>query len=66
MGYQEYRIWFSDGSYDKQRVVLFALNHEEAIISAQARRIKRCLDYTVFSVELFNMLSGKYLPVKYL
>ena len=44
-------VWFANENYDPQPEKLVASNASAAIILAQARRIKKGLDYTVCKVE---------------
>ena len=49
MNGKEFRIWFSDGTYEPQMVLVWAISEEQAIILAQAERIKAACDYTLHS-----------------
>ena len=46
-----YKVWFTNGNYDRQSELVGGFNAGEAIILAQAIRIKEGKDYTVESVE---------------
>ena len=46
-----YIIWFANGNYKPQSVVKTAFNQHEALILAQAERIKNGLDYTLHKIE---------------
>ena len=47
----KYIVWFSNCNYKKQGVTVFALSQNDALILAQAERIKEGLDYTLNSIE---------------
>lgn len=51
MKYTNFNVWFSDGSYEPQKVFIAALTRHQAKILAQAERIKGGLDYTVFKID---------------
>lgn len=46
----KYIVWFSNGNYPEQPVEVFAFNQQEALILAQAERIKEGEDYTLSSI----------------
>ena len=46
-----YIVWFSNVNYKPQPVTVHALNQNDALILAQAERIKEGLDYTLFKIE---------------
>lgn len=47
----KYIVWFSNENYEPQSVTVKALNQNDALILAQAERIKNGLDYTLFKIE---------------
>ncbi len=47
----KFTIWFSNGDYDAQMVIVHALSEEQARILAQAERIKAGCDYTICNIE---------------
>lgn len=47
----EYIVWFSNENYDPQYVEVSALNQGDALILAQAERIKEGLDFTLLKIE---------------
>lgn len=47
----KFTVWFSNGNYDLQPVTVMAFNQQEAIILAQADRIKNGLDYTLHHID---------------
>lgn len=47
-----YMVWFSNENYNPQGVSVEALNQGEALILAQAERIKDGLDYTLHKIEV--------------
>jgi len=46
----KFTIWFSNGDYDAQMVIVHALSEEQARILAQAERIKAGCDYTICNI----------------
>lgn len=46
-----FTVWFTDGTYLSQSIHVMAANDSDAIIIAQAERIKRGLDHTFHKVE---------------
>ena len=46
-----YEVWFSNENYEPQREIVAALNQNDALILAQAERVKRGLDYTLDSIK---------------
>jgi len=50
MKHIQFIVWFSDSSYDPQKVEVWALTKEQAVILAQAERIKAGDDYTLHSI----------------
>jgi hypothetical protein len=46
-----YIVWFSNGNYSPQPVMVNALNQNDALILAQAERIKENLDYTLYEIK---------------
>lgn len=46
-----YNVWFSNANYTPEKVVVCALNAEDAVILAKAKRIKQGLDKTLYSIE---------------
>ena len=52
MKHTKFIIWFSDGTYDPQKVEEWAFNEEQAVILAKANRIKAGSDYTVRCIEV--------------
>ena len=51
MKLKKYIVWFSNENYAPQKVKVLAFNQNEALILAQARRIKDGLDYTLHKIE---------------
>jgi len=47
----EYEVWFSNENYPPQREIVMAFNQNDALILAQAARIKQGLDYTLDSIK---------------
>lgn len=47
----KYYVWFSNENYDPQYVEVYALNQNDALILAQAERIKDGLDRTLLKIE---------------
>lgn len=47
----KYKVYFSNENYKPQKVIVFAFNQAEALILAQAERIKEGLDYTLYRIE---------------
>lgn len=47
----KYIVWFSNCNYEKQGVTVYALNQNDALILAQAERIKDGLDYTLDNIQ---------------
>lgn len=47
----EYLVWFANCNYEPQAVQVRALNQNDALILAQAERIKEGLDYTLFEIK---------------
>lgn len=48
----KYRVWFSNCNYDPESVQVSAFNQGDALILAQAKRIKAGLDYTLHKIEV--------------
>ena len=46
-----YIVWFANENYEPQRITVLALNQQEALILAQAERIKEGCDYTLHKIE---------------
>ena len=46
-----FKVWFSNGNYNPEYVLIEALNQSEALILAQAERIQDGLDYTLHKIE---------------
>lgn len=46
-----FRVWFSNGNYLPEFIDIAALGQPEALILAQAERIKAGIDYTVLKIE---------------
>ncbi len=46
-----YIVWFANENYEPQSITVLALNQQEALILAQAERIKECCDYTLHKIE---------------
>ncbi len=51
MKQNKYIVWFANENYEPQSVTVFALNQQEALILAQAERIKEGCDYTLHKIE---------------
>lgn len=51
MKHTKFAVWFSNGNYEPERLVVSALNQNDALILAQAERIKDGLDYTLHKIE---------------
>lgn len=49
-----YRVWFKNENYKKQFVEVYAFNSNEALILAQAERIKEGLDYTFHRIDILG------------
>ena len=49
-----YVVWFSNCNYEPQGVTVKALNQNNALILAQAERIKEGLDYTLDNIQLIK------------
>lgn len=49
MKQSKYIVWFSNGNYPEP-IEVFAFNQQEALILAQAERIKTGGDYTLSSI----------------
>lgn len=47
----KFRVWFSNSNYDPEFVTVTALNQNDALILAQAERVKQGRDYTLHSIE---------------
>jgi len=46
-----YKVWFSDGNYDPEYVLVYAQSQNDALILAQAERINDGLNYTLHKIE---------------
>lgn len=46
----KFNVWFSNGSYEPELVIVFATGRHQAKILAQAERIRDGIDYTVHRV----------------
>jgi hypothetical protein len=46
-----FKVWFSNCNYEPQYVIVSALNQNDALILAQAKRIQDGLDYTLHKIE---------------
>jgi hypothetical protein len=46
-----FRVWFSNGNYEPQSVSVSAFGQGDALILAQAERIKAGCDYTLLKIE---------------
>ena len=46
-----YIVWFSNENYAPESVMVNALNQNDALILAQAERIKKGLDYTLYEIK---------------
>ncbi len=51
MKYFTYNVWFSNEIYIPEYVQVKALNQNDALILAQAERVKEGLDYTLDRIE---------------
>lgn len=49
-----FKVWFSDGNYEPESVVVYAACQQHALIHAQSDRIKDGLDYTLDHIEKIN------------
>jgi len=47
----EFRVWFSNCNYLPQSIYVKALNQNDALILAQAERVKAGEDYTLHRIE---------------
>lgn len=47
----KYKVWFSTENYEPEFVSVFALNQDDAVILAKAKRIQKRLDHTLFKIE---------------
>lgn len=47
-----FRVWFTDGSYLPEFVIVSAFGQGEALILAKAERIKAGLDYSFLKIEI--------------
>lgn len=47
-----FKVWFSNCNYEPQYVLIEALNQNDALILAQAERIRDGLDYTLHKIEV--------------
>lgn len=52
MKQNKYVVWFANENYEPQKVKVFAFNQNEALILAQAKRIKEGLDYTLYKIDV--------------
>ena len=48
----EFKVWFSNCNYKPQFVHVRALNQNDALILAQAERVRNAEDYTLHHIEL--------------
>lgn len=48
----KFAVWFSNTNYEPQRVIVYAFNQGDALILAQAERIKDGLDYTLHNIDI--------------
>ena len=48
---REYKVWFSDGNYDPEYVLVYAQSQNDALILAQPERINDGLNYTLHKIE---------------
>ena len=51
MKYNTYIVWFSNCNYEPEGVTVKAINQNEALILAQAERVKDELDYTLNKID---------------
>ncbi len=51
MRHTQYAVWFTNGSYEPQCIMVSALKEGDAIILAKAERIKDGLDHTLHKLE---------------
>ena len=49
--YQEYKVWFTNCNYMPEFVHVAARNQNDALILAQAERVKEEKDYTLHKIE---------------
>lgn len=47
----KFRVWFSNCNYEPEYVTVQALNQNDALILAQACRVRKGLDYTLNKIE---------------
>lgn len=47
----QYIVWFANENYEPQSVEVMAFNQNDALILAQAERIKAGCDYTLHKIE---------------
>ncbi len=52
--YNNYKVWFSNCNYKPEFVVVSAVNQNDALILAQAERVKEEKDYTLNKIELIG------------
>jgi len=52
--YSNYQVWFSNCNYKPEFVVVSAANQSDALILAQAERVKEEKDYTLNKIELIG------------
>lgn len=46
-----FKVWFANCNYEPECILIEALNQNNALILAQAERIKDGLDYTLHKIE---------------
>ncbi len=49
----KFKVWFSNCNYKDEFEIVFALNQNDALILAQAERIKQGFDYTLDRIEVY-------------
>lgn len=49
-----FKVWFSNSNYKPEYVKVRALNANDALILAQAERVKKGLDYTFYKMQLIK------------
>jgi len=49
----KYKVWFANCNYKDQFEIVFAINQNDALIIAQAERIKQGCDYTLDRIEVY-------------
>lgn len=50
----KYKVWFSNCNYEPEVEYIRAFNQGEALILAQAKRIRKGSDYTLYKIEQYG------------